>query len=424
MPELNAIAREYGALVIEDACQAHGARIETPEGWIRAGAVSSAGAFSFYPGKNLGGWGEGGAVAVNDDELKARIVSLRDHGRISHYAHQEIGYNARLDAIQSAVLRAKLEKLDEWNGRRRKLAKAYCERLEGCGVKLPVEPEGYESVYHLFVIRTDKRDAIRQALMEKNIGCGIHYPLPLHLQPACRYLGYKSGDFPAAERIGDTVLSLPMHPALTISRSRSGGRDGSGNHEEGIKSVRRRAQHRDCCVRTPPHMWWLKHVRRRTSKTERRSSRPLMASRYSTAFSVALAIHDPAHAQEIRLLGTDSRLLFLGVAAVVAVWILVFRACDLYRMRAGGMKETAAVVRGCTYAAMLSLIAGFLVHFDGSRLTIGLAYVFSIPAVLLGRALARNLVRRIYSNPRITIPLASSDSTMSAATCSIRSPAR
>ncbi len=213
MPELNAIAKEYGAIVIEDACQAHGARIDG----IRAGAMSSASAFSFYPGKNLGGWGEGGAVAVASEELKARIVSLRDHGRISHYAHQEIGYNARLDAIQSAVLRAKLEKLDEWNGRRRKLAKAYCERLEGCGVKLPVEPQGYESVYHLFVIRTDKRDAIRQALIEKNIGCGIHYPLPLHLQPACRYLGYKSGDFPAAERIGDTVLSLPMHPALTLA---------------------------------------------------------------------------------------------------------------------------------------------------------------------------------------------------------------
>jgi len=213
MPELNAIADEFGALVVEDACQAHGARINS----TRAGAMSSASAFSFYPGKNLGGWGEGGAVAVSNDELKARICSLRDHGRISHYAHQEIGYNARLDAIQSAVLRAKLEKLDEWNGRRHKLAKAYCEGLAGCGVQLPVEPEGYQSVYHLFVIRTEKRDAIRQALLEQNIGCGIHYPLPLHLQPACRYLGYKSGDFPAAERIGDTALSLPMHPALTRS---------------------------------------------------------------------------------------------------------------------------------------------------------------------------------------------------------------
>ncbi len=125
-----------------------------------------------------------------------------------------------------------------------------------------------------------------------------------------------------------------------------------------------------------------------------------------TAFSAALAIHDPAHAQEIRLLGTDAKLLFLGVAVVVAVWVLVFRACDLYRMRAGGVKEAAAIIRGCTYAAVLSTIAGFLVHFEGSRLTIGLAYIFSIPAVLLGRMLARHLVRKIYSNPRITIPLA------------------
>ncbi|HLX37152.1 MAG TPA: DegT/DnrJ/EryC1/StrS family aminotransferase [Candidatus Binataceae bacterium] len=213
MPELNAIAKEFGALVVEDACQAHGAKIDS----TRAGAMSLASAFSFYPGKNLGGWGEGGAVAVGSDELKARIISLRDHGRISHYAHQEIGYNARLDAIQAAVLRAKLEKLDAWNGKRRKLAKAYCKELAGCGVTLPHEPEGYESVYHLFVIRTEKRDAIRQALLENNIGCGIHYPLPLHLQPACRYLGYKSGDFPNAERIADTALSLPMHPALSIA---------------------------------------------------------------------------------------------------------------------------------------------------------------------------------------------------------------
>src|ERR1019366_3666435 len=124
------------------------------------------------------------------------------------------------------------------------------------------------------------------------------------------------------------------------------------------------------------------------------------------ALGAALAIHDPAHAQEARLLGTDTRMLFLGVAVVVAGWILVFRACDLYRMRAGGAKEAAAVIRGCTYAAVLSLIAGFLIHFDGSRLTIGLAYVFSIPAVLLGRVIARSLVRRIFSNPRMTIPLA------------------
>jgi hypothetical protein len=124
------------------------------------------------------------------------------------------------------------------------------------------------------------------------------------------------------------------------------------------------------------------------------------------AFGIALAIHDPEHAQETRLLGTDTRLLFVGVAAVVVLWVLVFRACDLYRMRAGGSKETAAVVRGCTYAAVVSLILGFLLHLEESRLTIGLAYLFSIPAVLMGRVVARNLVHRIYTHPRMTIPLA------------------
>ena len=124
------------------------------------------------------------------------------------------------------------------------------------------------------------------------------------------------------------------------------------------------------------------------------------------AFGIALAIHDPAHAQATRLLGTDTRLLFIGVGVVVGLWVLIFRACDLYRMRAGGSKETAAVVRGCTYAAVVSLILGFLLHFEESRLTIGLAYIFSIPAVLLGRIVARGLVRRIYHDPRMTIPLA------------------
>lgn len=215
MIEINALAKQFGAMVAEDACQAHGARVWTDGGWVRAGALSTASAFSFYPGKNLGGWGEGGAVAVHDDELADRISSLRDHGRISHYAHQEFGYNGRLDSIQAAVLRAKLEKLDEWNERRRAIAAVYREHLAGTGVTLPVEPTGFEPVYHLFVIRSPRRDIIRHALLEKSIGCGIHYPVPLHLQPACRDLGYKSGDFPEAERLADTALSLPMHPALS-----------------------------------------------------------------------------------------------------------------------------------------------------------------------------------------------------------------
>ena len=215
MEPLTEIARRYNLLVIEDACQAHGARVYAGGGWKRAGAAGAAGCFSFYPGKNLGAWGEGGAVATNDGDLAARVALLRDHGRVSHYLHQESGYNARLDTIQAAVLLAKLERLEDWNARRRAIARRYCELLAGSGVVTPTDPEGTESCYHLFVIRSEKRDSICEALSRDAIGCGIHYPVPLHLQPACRMLGYRSGDFPVSEHIADTVVSLPMHPHLT-----------------------------------------------------------------------------------------------------------------------------------------------------------------------------------------------------------------
>jgi dTDP-4-amino-4,6-dideoxygalactose transaminase len=215
MPEINQLAKEFDLKVIEDACQAHGASIETDQGRAMAGAMGLAGCFSFYPGKNLGAWGDAGAVVTNDDELADRITRLRDHGRLSHYAHEEFGYNARIDAVQAVVLRAKLQLLGEWNLRRRKIAEAYRNLLAKFDVTLPVEPDGFESVYHLFVIRSDRRDAIREELLLNEIECGIHYPVPLHLQPACRSLGYRHGDFPVSERIADTVLSLPMHPHLT-----------------------------------------------------------------------------------------------------------------------------------------------------------------------------------------------------------------
>jgi dTDP-4-amino-4,6-dideoxygalactose transaminase len=152
---------------------------------------------------------------TNDDELAERIKLLRDHGRISHYAHQECGYNARLDALQAAVLRAKLRHLDEWNMRRRETAHTYRKLLSRSPVLLPHRPEDAEPCYHLFVIRSERRDAIRNALLMNKIECGIHYPVPLHLQPAFRKLGHRPNDFPASERIADTVLSLPMHPHLT-----------------------------------------------------------------------------------------------------------------------------------------------------------------------------------------------------------------
>jgi len=215
MIELRRLAEAAGLQLIEDACQAHGARFKHQGQWLRAGTHGAAGCFSFYPGKNLGAWGEAGAVATNDVEMAERVATLRDYGRMSHYAHSTYGYNARLDSIQAAVLRAKLERLDDWNAHRRKMAALYRETLPREGITLMQEPEGVESCYHLFVIRSPRRDAIRNALIKNQIECGIHYPVPLHLQPACRSLGYEPGDFPEAEAMADSVLSLPMHPHLT-----------------------------------------------------------------------------------------------------------------------------------------------------------------------------------------------------------------
>ena len=215
MTEISTLAAEFGLQIVEDACQAHGAQLHDGTRWRHAGTVGRAGCFSFYPGKNLGGWGEGGAVVTDDDELAERIRSLRDHGRISHYAHHELGYNARLDAIQAAVLRAKLEHLAQWNRRRREIAALYCELLRSSELGLPVERDDASSFYHLFAIRSSRRDALRLALLSKTIECGIHYPVPLHLQPACRDFGYRPGDLPNSETIADTELSLPIHPHLS-----------------------------------------------------------------------------------------------------------------------------------------------------------------------------------------------------------------
>lgn len=214
MVELREIAAEFDFKVVEDACQAHGARIRTGDGIAMAGTLGDAGCFSFYPAKNLGAWGDGGAVATNDDELAQRIRLLSDHGRLSHYAHEICGYNSRLDSIQAAVLRAKLEKLAEWNERRRVIASAYRELLAPLDARPLPEPDGFESCFHLFVVRSTRRDALRNALLQNDIECGIHYPVPLHLQPALSHLGYRAGEFPASEELADTTLSLPMHPHL------------------------------------------------------------------------------------------------------------------------------------------------------------------------------------------------------------------
>lgn len=251
MPEIMRIAQEHGLAVIEDACQAHGARLLTSDGVRIAGSFGMAGCFSFYPGKNLGAWGDAGAVVTNDEELAERITRLRDHGRISHYAHEEFGYNSRLDSIQAAVLRAKLKRLKQWNRRRREIARAYRQMLAGTGLDFQQEPEGAESCYHLFVVRSERRDAIRQALMLNRIGCGIHYPVPIHLQPACRPFGFRQSEFPVSERIADTVVSLPMHPHLASSEIARVAEavhgallnlNGHGTMEDGAKSVRWRTE--------------------------------------------------------------------------------------------------------------------------------------------------------------------------------------
>ena len=214
--ELRELANARGLKLLEDACQAHGARLSHNGAWLMAGGpLADVACFSFYPGKNLGAWGEGGAVATNDDAAAQQVARLRDHGRVSHYEHDVVGFNARLDTMQAAVLSVKLTRLIDWNERRRHIAALYRELLGDTELELPQERAGYESCYHLYVVRSISRDRIREALVNADIGCGIHYPVPLHLQPALRFLGYRRGDFPAAERLADMALSLPMHPHLS-----------------------------------------------------------------------------------------------------------------------------------------------------------------------------------------------------------------
>jgi len=205
------LARARAIPVIEDACQAHGATYQGR----RVGSFGIASCFSFYPGKNLGAFGEGGAVATNDDHLAARVRRLRDHGQSQRYYHAEIGYNARMEGIQAAVLGVKLRYLDRWNESRRSHAAYYREWLAGAGVRLPVEAPRREHVYHLFVVRSGDRNTLREHLTHQGIQTGLHYPVPLHLQPAFSGMGYRVGAFPAAEAWAREGLSLPMFAELT-----------------------------------------------------------------------------------------------------------------------------------------------------------------------------------------------------------------
>lgn len=212
MPAIVEIARRHGVTVIEDACQAHGATLNGR----RAGSLGDLACFSFYFSKNLGAYGEGGAVTTNDPELAGKVRLYRDHGSRVRYQHEVVGRNARLDEIQAAILRIKLRHLDDWNQQRRANAAKLSAALAGTSLVLPV-PGGdtVREVFHLYVVCHPNRDALKDFLTERGIGTGIHYPLPIHLQPAYSSLGYRPGSFPVTEQLAPQILSLPMYAELT-----------------------------------------------------------------------------------------------------------------------------------------------------------------------------------------------------------------
>lgn len=211
MDAINEIAARHGLLVIEDACQAHGAMYKGQ----KAGSLSTAGCFSFYPGKNLGAMGDGGMVVTNNKDMAEAIKTLRHHGQSDKNVHSVIGYCNRLDGLQAAILGVKLPHLDEWNDLRIAAAARYDKELEHVDVVAPCSSGHGHHVYHLYVVRSNERDKLREHLAEKGIQTGIHYPIPIHLQPACSHLGYKPGDFPVTEKLEDQILSLPMFPGIT-----------------------------------------------------------------------------------------------------------------------------------------------------------------------------------------------------------------
>jgi dTDP-4-amino-4,6-dideoxygalactose transaminase len=213
------LAAKYKLMVIEDACQAHGAEYFSKKlnRWLKAGSVGHGAAFSFYPGKNLGACGEGGAITTNDREIARTVAMLRDHGQSRKYYHDVEGYNGRLDSLQAGILRIKLRQLSRWNEQRRASARIYDQLLAPMNesVVCPVESSTSKSVYHLYVVRTHLRNELQKHLTEAGIGTGIHYPIPLHLQKAYASRGWKRGDFPETEAAADEILSLPMFAGLT-----------------------------------------------------------------------------------------------------------------------------------------------------------------------------------------------------------------
>lgn len=215
MGPILALARSRGLAIIEDACQAHGALY----GNKKAGTMGAAGCFSFYPTKNLGAWGDAGAVVTDSEAMYKKLRVMRDCGRKSKYEHHILGYNSRLDTLQAAILRVKLEYLDQWNQRRRDIAQSYSALFSRVPeVLIPQESTGCRHVYHIYAIQVKRRDAVVSYIKKRNIGCMVNYPIPLHLQVVYKNLGYRKGDFPAAESVSQHIISLPMHPFLTRRR--------------------------------------------------------------------------------------------------------------------------------------------------------------------------------------------------------------
>jgi dTDP-4-amino-4,6-dideoxygalactose transaminase len=218
LPAIMAVAGEAGVPVVEDAAQAHGATVVLGNGEPprRAGSIGRLAAFSFYPGKNLGAFGDAGAVTTDDDELAGRVARLRDHGRVSKYEHAEVGWGERLDTLQAAVLQVKLQRLEAGNAARERLARRYDEALAGVGdLVVPARVDGRTSAWHLYVVRSGRRDELLAHCRAAGVGAGAHYPVPLHLQPAWRHLGYARGDLPASEAWAAECLSLPLYPELS-----------------------------------------------------------------------------------------------------------------------------------------------------------------------------------------------------------------
>src|SRR5438128_1887499 len=209
-------ARNHNLSVIEDAAQAHGSKYKGRT----AGTLGDAGCFSFYPSKNLGAYGEAGAIVTNDEELSQKLRLLRDHGSTSKYVHAIVGYNFRMEEIQAAVLNVKLPHLDDWNDQRRNRALIYNDLLKDCGVGLPRAMDYARHIYHVYAIQSDNRDALQKHLTANGIQTGVHYPIPIHLQPAYASLGYRQGDLAVTERLSERVLSLPMFPELGEDQQR------------------------------------------------------------------------------------------------------------------------------------------------------------------------------------------------------------